>query len=549
LSDRQGRVGHGGPGEAAVSAPRLFLSLEGVSLRAYGRLWFQDTDWTVLEDEHWAIVGPNGAGKSTLVRAICGRVPVVRGRIRYHWHIDASHGRPQEQVAGVSLDSLRQVLGREGGYYQARWNSGVGGQGTSVSEYLSERQVKALNPFQVIQEPSAAGQFAARRRETVALLGIGDLMGRRMVELSDGERRKVEIARALLKDPRLLILDNPFTGLDARFRDSLAAVIAGLMQGRMRVWVVASRVDDVPPGITHALLVREGQVVARGPCETILTHAAAQEARQPALLPLPAGGARKGHPCDHARRPLRAAPGEVLVDMRDVHVSLDGTSILRGVNWTIREGEHWALLGPNGAGKTTLLSMILGDLPQAYANHISLFGRRRGSGESIWEIKQQIGWVAPELHLYHPQTASCLDVICSGFFDSVGLYRACSPAQRDTARAWMERLGLDGTGQTFGALSEGEQRLALIARALVKGPRLLILDEPCQGLDVRNSARVLEAVDAATERMETSLVYVTHRADEMPRAITHVLRLDGGVVVDSGPWDRDLDEPGRNQAA
>ena len=156
--------------------------------------------------------------------------------------------------------------------------------------------------------------------------------------------------------------------------------------------------------------------------------------------------------------------------------------------------------------------------------------------------------MAPELHLYHPRTASCLDVICSGFFDSVGLYRACSPAQQDVARAWMERLGLDGPERTFGALSEGEQRLTLIARALVKEPRLLILDEPCQVLDVRNSVRVLEAVDAATERMATSLVYVTHRADEMPRAITHVLRLDGGVVVGAGPWNRTFDLAGRSSA-
>jgi molybdate transport system ATP-binding protein len=225
-------------------------------------------------------------------------------------------------------------------------------------------------------------------------------------------------------------------------------------------------------------------------------------------------------------------PSQVLVRMKSVSVAYNGTKVLQQICWTVRENEQWALLGPNGAGKTTLLSLIMGDNPQAYANDITLFGRRRGSGESIWEIKQHIGWVAPELQLYYPGGATCLDVVCSGFFDSIGLYRQCSSNQREAAMSWMQWLGLSERAKTvFEQISEGEQRLALIARALVKSPALLILDEPCQGLDESNRDRVLQAIDQAGSRLNTSMIYVTHRADELPKSITHILRLNEGRVI------------------
>jgi molybdate transport system ATP-binding protein len=203
----------------------------------------------------------------------------------------------------------------------------------------------------------------------------------------------------------------------------------------------------------------------------------------------------------------------------------------------VREGEQWALLGPNGAGKTTLLSLILGDNPQAYANRVRLFGRRRGSGESIWEIKRRIGWVAPELHLTYPRGLSCLDVVCSGFANSVGVYQRPSPVQREAAQRWMERLGVSQyAARAFGELSEGEQRLVLIVRALVRGPELLILDEPCQGLDAKHRDQVLQAVEAIGRRGKASVIYVTHDPQALPTTVSHVLRLDRGRIVARGRW-------------
>ena len=364
--------------------------------------------------------------------------------------------------------------------------------------------------------------FAARRQDVIERLELSALLNRNVIQLSNGERRKVTLARALLKNPKLLILDTPFAGLDERFRIKFAENLENLMHGEMRVIVVGTNRDEIPRGVTHVLSVKENRVDAQEALQAVMSFRAEREISNTQTRFLVAKLAPRND----------NDTGRALVRLRNVTVSYNGTPVLQQVNWTVRENERWALLGPNGAGKTTLLSLILADNPQAYANDITLFGKRRGTGESIWEIKQNIGWVAPELQLYYPRGATCLDVVCSGWFDSVGLYRECSPQQRETARAWLRRFDLAVRAEAaFEQVSEGEQRLALLARALVKSPTLLVLDEPCQGLDAGNRDRVLQAIESVGNQPGTSMIYVTHRADELPQSITHVLRLNEGQVV------------------
>ena len=500
---------------------RPFISLNDVSVRLHDKILFEGLCWEMFNDQHWAVIGPNGSGKSVLMKVLCGSLPVVKGKLVYHFMPDGGqYAAPQDYVAYVTFEAQRKTLS-EGAFYQVRWNSGVSEDALSVAEYLSERGVKSVNPYHVV-ENGADPRFEACRREVIEQLELGTLLARKVIQLSNGERRKVMIARALLKNPKLLILDNPFVGLDEHFRARLAQNLENLMQDHMRVFVVGTERDEILPSITHVLCMKDSRVIAQGPRQAILNDEAAHKARKPANLTVVPSQRSDG--CE--------PPSRTLVSMENVSVSYNGTKVLRQVSWTVREDERWALLGPNGAGKTTLLSLILADHPQAYANDITLFGRRRGSGESIWEIKQHIGWVAPELHLYYPRGATCLDVVCSGWFDSVGLYRQCSPDQREAAASWMQRLGVsDCAEKAFARISEGEQRLALVARALVKSPTLLVLDEPCQGLDADNKERVLQAVDGAGNRPKASMIYVTHRADELPHAVTHVLELDQGRVV------------------
>jgi molybdate transport system ATP-binding protein len=512
--------------EALTRDARRFISLNDVSLRLHDKLLFEGLCWEMLDNQHWAVIGPNGSGKSVLMKALCGSVPVIKGKLVYHFMQDGGqNAAPQDFIAYVTFESQRRVLGDEA-FYQFRWNSGVSEDILSVAEYLSERGVKSVNPYHVVESRSDLN-FAARSKDVIEQLELGTLLGRKVIQLSNGERRKVWIARAMLKSPRLLILDNPFAGLDEHFRARLAENLENLMQGDLRVLIVGTGRDEILSSITHVLCMKDNRVIAQGPRQAILNSEAAHETRKLANLPVVPASQRN----DEGEPPRKA-----LVSMENVNVSYNGTKVLRQVSWIVRENEQWALLGPNGAGKTTLLSLILADNPQAYANDITLFGRRRGSGESIWEIKQHVGWVAPELHLYYPRGATCLDVVCSGWFDSVGLYRQCSSDQREVAVTWMQQLGLsECTEKTLAQISEGEQRLALIARALVKSPALLVLDEPCQGLDAGNRDRVLQAIDWVGSRPNTSMIYVTHRADELPQSITHVLRLNEGQVVSRAP--------------
>lgn len=212
--------------------------------------------------------------------------------------------------------------------------------------------------------------------------------------------------------------------------------------------------------------------------------------------------------------------------MKNTTVQYGKTVVLKNLNWTVRRGENWAITGPNGAGKTTLLSLITGDNLQAYANEIYLFGRRRGTGESIWEIRQQIGIISPELQIAYRKQINAAQVVVSGFFDSVGLYRRSTPEQWETAREWMEILSISHKAESpFDQLSCGEQRMVLLARAAVKLPLLLILDEPCQGLDPSNRQKILELTEFIGRHTRAHLLYVSHHPEEIPACVSKTLEL------------------------
>jgi molybdate transport system ATP-binding protein len=215
-----------------------------------------------------------------------------------------------------------------------------------------------------------------------------------------------------------------------------------------------------------------------------------------------------------------------VIQFCNVTVQYGQKMVFKNLSWTVNRGENWALTGPNGSGKTTLLQMITGDHPQAYANEVYLFGRRRGSGESIWEIKQRLGMVSSEFQLGYRKPIRSYDVVLSGFFDSIGLYRFARQEQHKAAQQWIDLLDLSALqDQRFDLLSYGERRLILLARAMVKAPELLVLDEPCQGLDPSNRRLVRGCIDAIVAEAATQVLYVTHFSDEMPECITHHFEL------------------------
>jgi molybdate transport system ATP-binding protein len=227
---------------------------------------------------------------------------------------------------------------------------------------------------------------------------------------------------------------------------------------------------------------------------------------------------------------------DVLIALKNATVKYGNISVVDNLSWTMKDAENWAILGPNGAGKSTLLSLITGDNPQVYANNVYLFGKRRGSGESIWDIKKRIGVVSSELQVHYRKRMRAYDVVLSGFHDSIGLYRRSNGQELSAAKHWMKALGIhDKADLWFDQLSYGQKRMVLLARSMVKLPTLLVLDEPCQGLDTSNRRVILDVIDYIGKETKTNLLYVTHHPDEIPACITNVLRLERSRQKEQNP--------------
>jgi molybdate transport system ATP-binding protein len=475
------------------------VRLSDATLRLQDRWLLAGTSWRVNRGEHWAVLGPNGAGKTTLVRCLAGEIPVVQGEIH-----PAAPELLRRQAARVSFEQQRGFSVRSEQEDEYRHFSGKAGGGLRVGELL--------------RLPAGAPRGAAGN--VPAALQVEDLLERRVLELSSGELRRFQIALALAAATPLLILDEPFEGLDPSFREALARIIGALMTPERAVVLVAHRRHEILPEITHVLGVKDGRVVFQGPREDALSR----ERLEALFAPPPAAGARPPLPAKGLKIP---EPAGALIELRDVTVAYGGRVVFKNLNWTVRPGEHWAISGPNGSGKTTLLRLIAGEHPQAYANRVSVFGKRRGEGESLAELRARIGIVSPELQVRYRKRVTAFETVVSGFFGSVGLYRRPSPQQADTAARWMECFGIASlSGRFFDHLSHGEQRLALLARAMVKSPPLLILDEPCQGLDRLQRRLILATVDQIVAAGSTTILYVSHHAGEVPAAITHRLTLE-----------------------
>jgi molybdate transport system ATP-binding protein len=501
----------------SASNPKPFLTLDRVTIRLRDRFVFEDTSWQIKSDEHWAVIGANGAGKSTLVKALAGDLPIVRGRAVYHFLEDLglSDSAPDGQVARVAFDTERDFYSTKSGFDSL--SSEQDGEVTVAETILWSFSTK---------ERAEEGKL----REIAQKLGMEHLLGRACHVLSNGEAKKVLVARALLRSPSLLILDEPFEGLDERAKSDLKELIDSLMAGPMRVILVTHRFGEISPKITHVLCVKDCRVMLQGSTEEIL---------KPERIPQIFGDGGLGEEGKgfyfKAQKEGQPLVSQELIRMKSTTVRYGGHIVLDHIDWTVRRGENWAVLGPNGSGKSKLLELITGDNVQGYANDIYLFGRKKGSGESIWEIKEKLSIVSAEFQLRYQVRIPAYDVICSGFFDSIGLYQSCTEEQRQRVREWLGLLNMQAVSRKrFDHLSHGQQRLILLARAMVKSPVLMILDEPCEGLDYANRRKVLDFMEFIGSQTATDLIYVTHHKEELPPCITHALVLDKGKIAAVG---------------
>ena len=453
------------------------------------RLRFRKPVSLVLDTgEHLAFVGENGGGKSVLAGLIAGSCPLLSGKVEYAFSPLYEH---------VKFIAFRDSYGpADASYYlQQRWNSQDCESSPVVREKLGDFRKSELHDM------------------LFELFGIDEMLDKPMVLLSSGELRKVQLVRALLSNPRLLIIDNPFIGLDMETRSQLAALLGKLVILReLQLILLLSRTDEIPDFITHVVTVNDR---CCGPKVAIKRY----RRPEPVVPRLPLF-------CPPAVSPARSTDSDKVIDMQQVTIRYGERVILRQLEWHVRRGERWAVLGQNGAGKSTLLSLVCADNPQAYACNMSLFGHKRGTGESIWDIKQRIGYISPEMHRAYSADLPAADIVASGLHDSIGLYVRPEPEQRHVCIWWMEMFGVAHLQERgFLHLSDGEQRLVLLARAFVKNPDLLILDEPMHGLDDNNRLRVRIIIDNYCRQEGKTLIMVTHYPEELPDCITHRLLL------------------------
>ena len=430
-----------------------------------------------------------------MVDIITGRWPLLLNEVKYHFG---------EGVSSLVSDNIRYITFRDSYgdadgtfYYQQRWNSQDMETTPLVGELLPEAPDEEL------------------KKTLFELFGLQEMMDKHIVLLSSGELRKFQLAKALMTRPRVLILDNPFIGLDAPTRTLLQDLLEKMIRVmKLHVMLVLSREDEIPPFVTH--VVRVEDCVCGEKCSVIQS-----EAKNPEDTNVDASDIlRRDAPLDDMSHEAE------VIRLNKVSIRYGGRTILKELDWVVRKGEKWALTGGNGSGKSTLLSLICADNPQSYACDIALFGRRRGTGESIWEIKKHIGYVSPEIHRAYLKNMPAIDIVASGLHDSVGLYVRPKPEQRGVCEHWMEVFGIgELKDRSFLQLSSGEQRLVLLARAFVKEPDLLILDEPLHGLDTANRQKVRGIIDSYCRCEGKTLVMVSHYEDEFPPCITHALHL------------------------
>lgn len=454
-------------------------------------------DITIGSNEHIAIVGDNGAGKTLLINTILGKLPLKEGYLEHDFSPKPNNSI-FENVKYISFLDCYQCS-QDGYYHQQRWNSQDSEETPFVSEVLGD------NLDRVFQQ------------EFIAMVDIKGMLSKRVIMLSSGELRKFQLIETLLTEPRVLIIDNPYIGLDPLAREELSSLFDQIVtNGKTQIIVVVSSKDHIPNSITHVIPLDNLNILPKLDRQTFLNSKCDDQEDDNTL-----------QRCLSIAEKIINMPYKEDVDsykevakLKDVSIKYGNYTLVNSINWSIKRGDKWRLKGGNGAGKSTLLSLICADNPQSYACDLTLFGRKRGSGESIWDIKRRIGYVSPEMHRSYLKNIPTIEIIASGLKETIGLYSRATEEELKRCEWWMDIFGISELrDRSFMQLSSGEQRLALLARAFVKDPEVLILDEPFHGIDDKNNTIVKAIIDSFAHRRDKTIIMVSHFDYDIPPII------------------------------
>ncbi len=503
--------------------PPPLVSVEKLTITRGKNVLLKNINWTVRPGEHWAVLGGNGAGKSTLLEAVLGRIwPDQEGGGRIIWNLDGREERSPLPVRAVSA----MISPKTQGWYLQNAAELSGEELLLCGLYGTPRIYRSI-----------AAEDLAEVRARAEALGLSGLLSFPLEAMSQGQLRRMLIVSALLAGPRILALDEAADGLDTQGREELFALLDKLAAsgeeifpggGAVTMLLAAHREEDLPPFITHALWLEEGRVRAQEAVSADAALLAPQTATYAFSVPS-AAGFRRGRRQEgevQSARPQEAHPSGVpILELNNVSVFLGRRQVLRGLNWRVREGEHWAVAGPGGSGKTTLLRLIWGEIPAALGGKLLWFGRP--GPFNIPALRRKIGLVSDRVHQSMPGDLLAEDVVVSGFFGSIGLYEEPTAQMYLAAEEMLRCFGLNYlAGRPFETLSFGEARRLLLARALVHAPALLLLDEALSGLDAGSRAAFLRDLSLAAQSRATQVIQVSHHPQDFIPEINNILRLE-----------------------
>lgn len=508
------------------------ISLKDVRVQDLHGTKIESLDWQMQAGEAWLVIGPNGGGKADFLQALAGEKQFINNKTN-----KVEDTVFEKSTETVSLERAALLIQEERDLDESEYIDKID-EGRSGRRFICE----------VLGGPDAKHRHLplppiASRLETlpeVKLCGVEKILDRGLKFMSTGEIRRTLLCRALLSGKKLLILSDPFAGLDAQSRSILLEFFQ-TMVGRQNggglngtsIIMAMERYHEIPQTITNVLEFTDKKISF---CGTKAEYEKIVEQRN-----IQKNANRKSEKeaflnelseAQNALSQQNAVSAEhSLVYMNQVNVGWDGHEVLKDFSWEVLPGEHWFIRGPNGSGKTTLLELITGDNKQVFCNDVWLFGRKRGTGESIWDIKKNLGIVSYRLHVEYRMVGGTEleNVIISGFHDSIGLYEKKTDMEITAAKKWLKLAGFEGREhESFGNLSYGEQRAILIIRAAVKSPKIMILDEPCHGLDEQYRQKILDLLETVANSGTTTLLHVTHDPTEVLEAEKHILELCPG---------------------
>lgn len=504
---------------------RNFITLKNCRIEDSKSVKLENINWTFNTGEAWLVIGANGSGKANFLKALAGELKIIPDSK----FADSLYSNFFEQnIEIVSLEKAASLIEEERQNDESEFVEGgvdIGRTGRIfLAEAICKRKLKRGEPL----------PDEALRLETfpqIKLCGIEKILDRGLKYMSTGEIRRTLLARSLLSGKKLLILSDPFAGLDAESRKILLEFFNTVANKQLkdddysdfpRIILGMERYHEIPAAINNVLEFSENKISfcgSKNDYEKILQNRNQQneKTRQKDRQEFE-NSVEKIKQETFVLHTTQENQKETLVEMNNVNVGWGDNRVLIDLNWKLNQGEHWLIRGPNGSGKTTFLELITGDNMQVFSNDIKLFGKRRGSGETIWDIKRKLGIVSYRLHVEYRMVGSTTleNVIISGFRDSIGLYEAATDVEKDAAKKWLSLGGFENREkESFSSISYGEQRAILILRAAVKCPPILILDEPCHGLDENYRQKILDLIEIIAQSGTTTLLHVTHDPSEV----------------------------------